>query len=117
MRGKFETEIAELTRELDTMRDKWSKSRDEAAKREEELIVVKALLKTKEVALYGAQEVSQILCILQHFLLLFHSVCKSLKKSHFTILRATFIRAELSSGRSPERSEVSLKFFEFKTVA
>ena len=61
MRGKFETEIAELTRELDTMRDKWSKSRDEAAKREEELIVVKALLKTKEVALHGAQEVSQIL--------------------------------------------------------
>ena len=46
------------------MRDKWSKSRDEAAKREEELIVVKALLKTKEVALYGAQEVSQILCTL-----------------------------------------------------
>ena len=43
------------------MRDKWSKSRDEAAKREEELIVVKALLKTKEVALHGAQEVSQIL--------------------------------------------------------
>ena len=66
------------------MRDKWSKSRDEAAKREEELIVVKALLKTKEVALYGAQEVSQILCILQHFLLLFHSVCRSLKKSHFS---------------------------------
>ena len=58
MRGKFETEIAELTRELDTMRDKWSKSRDEAAKKEEELIVVKALLKTKEVALQGAQEVS-----------------------------------------------------------
>ena len=57
MRGKFETEIAELTRELDTMRDKWSKSRDEAAKKEEELIVVKALLKTKEVALQGAQEV------------------------------------------------------------
>ena len=44
------------------MRDKWSKSRDDAAKREEELIVVKALLKTKEVALYGAQEVSQIFC-------------------------------------------------------
>ena len=89
MRGKFETEIAELTRELDTMRDKWSKSRDEAAKREEELIVVKALLKTKEVALYGAQEVSQILCILQHFLLLFHSVWKSLKKSHFSFFLRT----------------------------
>ena len=58
MRGKFETEIAELTRELDAMRDKWSKSRDEAAKKEEELIVVKALLKTKEVALQQAQEVN-----------------------------------------------------------
>ena len=64
MRGKFETEIAELTRELDTMRDKWSKSRDEAAKKEEELIVVKALLKTKEVALQQAQEVNLLSSVL-----------------------------------------------------
>ena len=57
MRGKYEAEIAELTRELETVRDKWTKSRDEAAKKEEELIVVKALLKQKEVALQQALEV------------------------------------------------------------
>ena len=57
MRGKYEAEIAELTRELEAVRDKWTKSRDEAAKKEEELIVVKALLKQKEVALQQALEV------------------------------------------------------------
>ena len=41
------------------MRDKWTKSRDEAAKKEEELIVVKALLKQKEVSLHQAAEVRQ----------------------------------------------------------
>ena len=40
------------------MRDKWTKSRDEAAKKDEENIVVKALLKQKEVALQQALEVS-----------------------------------------------------------
>ena len=40
------------------MRDKWTKSRDEAAKKDEELIVVKALLKQKEVSLQQALEVS-----------------------------------------------------------
>ena len=39
------------------MRDKWTKSRDEAAKKDEENIVVKALLKQKEVALQQALEV------------------------------------------------------------
>ena len=39
------------------MRDKWTKSRDEAAEKEEELIVVKAMLKQKEVALDQALEV------------------------------------------------------------
>ena len=43
------------------MRDKWTKSRDEAAKKDEELIVVKALLKQKEVALQQALEVSKFL--------------------------------------------------------
>ena len=57
-RGKYEAEIGELTRELEAMRDKWTKSRDEAAKKEEELIVVKALLKQNEVALQEALEVS-----------------------------------------------------------
>ena len=40
------------------MRDKWTKSRDEAAKKDEENIVVKALLKQKEVALQQALEVT-----------------------------------------------------------
>ena len=40
------------------MRDKWTKSRDEAAKKDEENIVVKALLKQKEVALQQALEVN-----------------------------------------------------------
>ena len=46
------------------MRDKWTKSRDEAAKKDEELIVVKALLKQKEVSLQQALEVSthDLLC-------------------------------------------------------
>ena len=57
-KGKYEAEIAELTRELEAMRDKWTKSRDEAAKKDEELIVVKALLKQKEVSLQQALEVS-----------------------------------------------------------
>ena len=39
------------------MRDKWTKSRDEAAKKDEELIVVKAVLTQKEVALQQALEV------------------------------------------------------------
>lgn len=56
-RAKYESEIGELTRELEAMRDKWTKSRDEAAKKEEELIVVKAMLKQKEVALDQASEV------------------------------------------------------------
>ena len=42
------------------MRDKWTKSRDEAAKKDEELIVVKALLKQKEVSLQQALEVSTL---------------------------------------------------------
>ena len=52
------------------MRDKWTKSRDEAAKKDEELIVVKALLKQKEVSLQQALEVSThnflctMLCVL-----------------------------------------------------
>ena len=56
-RAKYESEIGELTRELEAMRDKWTKSRDEAAEKEEELIVVKAMLKQKEVALDQALEV------------------------------------------------------------
>ena len=52
------------------MRDKWTKSRDEAAKKEEELIVVKALLKQKEVELQQALEV--IFSILYHHSRMFY---------------------------------------------
>ena len=47
------------------MRDKWTKSRDEAAKKDEELIVVKALLKQKEVSLQQALEVSTLRSLIQ----------------------------------------------------
>ena len=49
-----------MSRELEAMRDKWTKSRDEAAKKEEEIIVIKALLKQKEVELQQANEVNRI---------------------------------------------------------
>ena len=69
-KGKYEAEIAELTRELEAMRDKWTKSRDEAAKKDEELIVVKALLKQKEVSLQQALEVSTYICFVTYILYL-----------------------------------------------
>lgn len=59
MRSKYDAELSDFSREAETMREKWAKCRDEAAKREEELIVINALLKQKEVALSQAMDVSK----------------------------------------------------------
>ena len=53
--------MTDLTKELDMVREKWTKSREEAAKKEEEMIMSKALLKQKEAELNQAMEVS-VLC-------------------------------------------------------
>ena len=57
LKNKYEAEMAEMTREFETLREKWSKSREEGAKTDEELIMAKALLKQKEVELNQAMEV------------------------------------------------------------
>ena len=57
LKGKYEAEMEDMTKELETVREKWTKSREEAAKRDEEQIMVKALLKQKEVELNQAMEV------------------------------------------------------------
>ena len=49
--------MTDLTKELDMVREKWTKSREEAAKTEEEMIMAKALLKQKEAELNQAMEV------------------------------------------------------------
>jgi hypothetical protein len=46
------------TKEMEVVREKWTKCRDQEAKKEEELIVANALLKQKEVALNQALEVT-----------------------------------------------------------
>ena len=51
--------MTDLTKELDMVREKWTKSREEAAKKEEEMIMSKALLKQKEAELNQAMEVSE----------------------------------------------------------
>ena len=50
--------MTDLGKELDMVREKWTKSREEAAKKEEEMIMSKALLKQKEAELNQAMEVS-----------------------------------------------------------
>ena len=59
MKAKYEVEMADMTKELEVLREKWTKSREEAAKTDEELIMAKALLKQKESELGQAMEVSQ----------------------------------------------------------
>ena len=49
--------MTDLGKELDMVREKWTKSREEAAKTEEEMIMAKALLKQKEAELNQAMEV------------------------------------------------------------
>ena len=48
--------MTDLGKELDMVREKWTKSREEAAKTEEEMIMAKALLKQKEAELNQAME-------------------------------------------------------------
>ena len=58
MKAKYEVEMADMTKELEVLREKWTKSREEAAKTDEELIMAKALLKQKESELGQAMEVN-----------------------------------------------------------
>ena len=67
-KGKYEAEIEELTRELEAMRGKWTKSRDEAAKKDKELIVVKeALQQALEVSTARKQLFSAVCLVWQRF--------------------------------------------------
>ena len=59
MKAKYELEMADMTKELEGLREKWTKSREEAAKTDEELIMAKALLKQKESELSQAMEVNK----------------------------------------------------------
>ena len=60
MKAKYEVEMADMTKELEVLREKWTKSREEAAKTDEELIMAKALLKQKESELGQAMEVNYL---------------------------------------------------------
>ena len=64
--------MTDLGKELDMVREKWTKSREEAAKTEEEMIMAKALLKQKEAELNQAMEVCSR--YLLPFSLVIHSV-------------------------------------------
>ena len=59
MKAKYEVEMADMTKELEVLREKWTKSREEAAKTDEELIMAKALLKQKDSELAQAMEVNK----------------------------------------------------------
>ena len=56
-RSKVEAELEENRREIDSLKEKCAKARDETGKKEEELILLNAVMKQKEVALQEAQEV------------------------------------------------------------
>ena len=57
IKSKYEAELEDAAKELETLKEKSSKTRDELAKKEEENIVLSAVLKQKEIALDQLEQV------------------------------------------------------------
>jgi hypothetical protein len=57
IRSKYESELDDCSKEVEGLKEKSSKTRDELAKKEEENIVLSAVLKQKEVALEQLEQV------------------------------------------------------------